>query len=155
MDMAERALPPPVALSSECYPADDPAADAQLVDLSARRVGWDSVATPGGAPLPDIVRCSHLRVLLPDGMDDSELSFALRSYADVRWLEVDTADKAFCGWDTRMPGNPKRQSDFVEAADALLAPRARLRPARSWLDRQRGRDGRCAGTSERTGMVRK
>jgi hypothetical protein len=51
MDMAERALPPPVALSSECYPADDPAADAQLVDLSARRVGWDSVATPGGAPL--------------------------------------------------------------------------------------------------------
>ena len=28
--------------------------------------------------LPEIVRCSHLRVLLPDGMDDSELTFALR-----------------------------------------------------------------------------
>jgi hypothetical protein len=26
----------------------------------------------------------------------------------VRWLEIDTADKAFCGWDTRMPGNPRR-----------------------------------------------
>lgn len=33
-----------------------------------------------GKSLPDIVKCSHLRVLLPDGMDDSELSFALRSY---------------------------------------------------------------------------
>ena len=33
--------------------------------------------------VPDIARCSHLRVLLPDGMDDSELSFALRSYAST------------------------------------------------------------------------
>ena len=73
------------------------------------------------SPLPEVVRCSHLRVLLPDGMDDSEINYALRSYADVRWLEIDTADKAFCGWDTRMPGNPKRQKDFTEAADALLA----------------------------------
>jgi hypothetical protein len=32
--------------------------------------------------LPDIVRCNHLRVLLPDGMDDSELGFALRSYKE-------------------------------------------------------------------------
>ena len=75
----------------------------------------------GGAVLPDVVRCSHLRVLLPDGMDDSEITYALRSYADVRWLEIDTADKAFCGWDARMPGNAKRQADFSAAADALLA----------------------------------
>jgi hypothetical protein len=74
--------------------------------------------------LPDIVRCSHLRVLLPDGMDDSELGFALRSYSTTRWLEVETADKTFCGWDTRMPGNPKRMADFTLAADELLRTRA-------------------------------
>lgn len=34
------------------------------------------------AKLPEIVRCNHLRVLLPDGMDDSELGFALRSYKE-------------------------------------------------------------------------
>ena len=73
-----------------------------------------------GVVIPDLVRCSHLRVLLPDGMDDSEMTYALRSYADVRWLEVDTADRAFCGWDTRMPGNPKRQADFLTFADGLL-----------------------------------
>ena len=41
------------------------------------------------------------------------------------------------------------------AANALLAPRARLRPAKSWLDRRRGRGCRCACIKERTEMVRK
>lgn len=54
--------------------------------------------------VPDNVRCSHFRVLLPDGMDDSELTFALRSYAAIRWLEVSKAADTFCGWDTRQPG---------------------------------------------------
>ena len=54
-------------------------------------------------------------------MDDSELGFALRSYASTRWLEVETAQKTFCGWDTRMPGNAKRMADFTHAADGLLA----------------------------------
>lgn len=74
----------------------------------------------GGEKLPEIVRCSHLRVLLPDGMDDSELGFALRQYATTRWLEVTQAAKTFCGWDTRMPGNPARMSSFTAAADRLL-----------------------------------
>lgn len=34
---------------------------------------------------------------------------------------MDQAEKAFCGWDTRMPGNAERQASFVRAADALLA----------------------------------
>ena len=73
-----------------------------------------------GKPLPDILRCSHLRVLLPDGMDDSELTFALRSYASTRWLEIETAHKTFCGWDTRMPGNAERMATFTRVADGLL-----------------------------------
>ena len=82
-----------------------------------------------GKDLPDVVRCSHLRVLLPDGMDDSELSFALRSYASTRWLEVETAEKTFCGWDTRMPGNPQRMSAFTSSADRLLSMGAPGLPA--------------------------
>ena len=34
--------------------------------------------------LPEVVRCSHLRVLLPDGMDDSELLHLLESSQDLQ-----------------------------------------------------------------------
>ena len=93
---------------------------SQLVKVRPARFLLHGPAS-ASAPVPDIARCSHLRVLLPDGMDDSELSYALRSYASTRWLEVDVAEKAFCGWDTRMPGNPQRMQDFTRRADALLA----------------------------------
>jgi hypothetical protein len=74
----------------------------------------------GPAEIPSVARCSHLRVLLPDGMDDSELGHALRSYASTRWLEISSAQKTFCGWDTRMPGNRQRMQDFARAADRVL-----------------------------------
>ena len=92
------------------------------LDLGAGTINLRPPRFLAGAParLPEIVRCSHLRVLLPDGMDDSEISFALRQYNTVRWLEITTASKAFCGWDTRMPGNQQRMSSFAAAADKLL-----------------------------------
>ena len=71
--------------------------------------------------LPEVVRCSHLRVLLPDGMDDSEITFALRQYSTVRWLEISSASKAFCGWDTRMPGNAERMRSFTAESNKLVA----------------------------------
>ena len=74
---------------------------------------------------PEEIKRSHVRLLLPDGMDDSELSYALRMYQGgrsgaTRVLEIETAEKAFCGWDTRMPGNAKRMDDFARVADGLL-----------------------------------
>jgi hypothetical protein len=42
-------------------------------------------------------------------------------------LEVQAAHASFCGWDERMPGNPKRMADFAASADALLGgPGTRL-----------------------------
>ena len=38
--------------------------------------------------LPKDLSRSHVRVLLPDGMSDSETRYALRSYADTRILEM-------------------------------------------------------------------
>ena len=76
-------------------------------------------------------RRSHMRVLLPDGMDDSELLHALTPYDDVL-LEVQQAHKAFCGWDERAapPGNAAKLAAFDAAADELLQveglPRAQL-----------------------------
>ena len=74
---------------------------------------------------PTEIKRSHVRLLLPDGMDDSELSFALRNYQSghagaTRLLEIETAGKAFCGWDTRMPGNAERMATFTRVADGLL-----------------------------------
>lgn len=74
--------------------------------------------------LPDEIKRSHVRLLLPDGMDDGELQYALRYYSTTRWLEVQEAANSFCGWDIRMPGNPKRMSDFEAASNALLASSA-------------------------------
>ena len=74
--------------------------------------------------LPPDLRRSHVRVLLPDGMDDGEILYALRSYKDTRILEVQQAVNAFCGWDVRMPGNQARLDRFLAAADPLLATSA-------------------------------
>lgn len=71
-------------------------------------------------PQPEDFRKSHVRVLLPDGMDDGELKYALRSYGTTRLLEIDKAETAFCGWDTRMPGNMQKMNDFETFADELL-----------------------------------
>ena len=51
--------------------------------------------------LPKNLTRSHVRVLLPDGMSDSETRYALRSYGDTRILEIERTDKAYCGWDQR------------------------------------------------------
>ena len=81
--------------------------------------------------MPERLRTSHVRVLLPDGMDDSEMAFALRQYDDAL-LEVQRAHKAYCGWDVRLPGNTAKLAAFDAAADELLetvgggAPAARL-----------------------------
>ena len=80
---------------------------------------------PGNSqPLPaapvDLVR-SHVRVLLPDGMSDGEVKYALRSYTDTRLLEIERAGAAYCGWDARH--DTKRQGPAFEAfADGLLEP---------------------------------
>ncbi|KAL3902720.1 MAG: hypothetical protein SGPRY_011952, partial [Prymnesium sp.] len=80
--------------------------------------------------MPEGVRRSHVRVLLPDGMDDGELQFALRSYKSTRLLEVSKADAAFCGWDVRMPGNAKSLADFEEFANSLLLSSDPAQPAK-------------------------
>ncbi|KAL1528538.1 hypothetical protein AB1Y20_009881 [Prymnesium parvum] len=72
------------------------------------------------AEQPADFRRSHVRLLLPDGMDDGELKYALRSYGTTRLLEIQKAHASFCGWDTRMPGNTERMASFEEYADALL-----------------------------------
>ena len=67
------------------------------------------------------VRTSHMRVLLPDGMDDSELLHALTPYDGDVVLEVQRAHRAFCGWDARAPpGNAAKLAAFDAAADELL-----------------------------------
>ena len=83
-----------------------------------------------GGAMPERLRTSHVRVLLPDGMDDTEMTFALRQYDDAL-LEVQRAHKAYCGWDVRLPGNAAKLAAFDAAADELLetvggAPAARL-----------------------------
>ena len=71
-------------------------------------------------PPADLLR-SHVRVLLPDGMSDGEVRYALRSYTDTRLLEVERAGAAYCGWDVRH--DTKRQGPAFEAfANGLLEP---------------------------------
>ena len=54
------------------------------------------------AALPAHIRRSHVRVSIPDGLSDSEATFALREYrASTRLLELERAALAFCGWDPR------------------------------------------------------
>mmetsp|Transcript_16999 Transcript_16999/g.28375 ORF Transcript_16999/g.28375 Transcript_16999/m.28375 type:complete len:856 (-) Transcript_16999:413-2980(-) len=74
--------------------------------------------------IPDDLRCSHMRLLLPDGMDDGELAYAVRYYSTTRILEIEDAHKTYCGWDTRMPGNTKQQADFTAAANPLVTTRS-------------------------------
>ena len=82
---------------------------------------------------PPEIKRSHVRLLLPNGMDEGELVFALRNYQSgragaTRLLEIETAGGAFCGWDTRMPGNPQRMADFARVADGLLETAAAADP---------------------------
>lgn len=59
--------------------------------IADKRVEFRPAALLRG-PFPEEVARSHCRLLLPDGMDDSELGFALRMYKDTRLLEVDHTD---------------------------------------------------------------
>jgi hypothetical protein len=70
--------------------------------------------------VPREVARSHVRVLLPDGMDDSELAFALRSYDGTRLLELDGAADAFCGWDGRTARGRDEQARFTAEAGELV-----------------------------------
>ena len=48
------------------------------------------------------------------------LTLTLGHAGATRLLEIETAGKAFCGWDTRMPGNAERMATFTRVADGLL-----------------------------------
>ena len=59
------------------------------------------VSLLAASALPRDLARSHVRVLLPDGMSDSETRYALRSYGDTRILELERTAEAYCGWDPR------------------------------------------------------
>eukprot|EP00965_Chrysotila_dentata_P040769 1351840-Pleurochrysis_carterae.AAC.2 len=65
------------------------------------------------AKLPDSLRCSHVRLTLPLGLDSEQLSHALRHYASTRLLEVDAPHETYCGPSTRA-------SEAERAAEAAL-----------------------------------
>lgn len=69
--------------------------------LSAPLVPTGLLSAAGSDELPRALARSHVRVLLPDGMSDSETRYALRSYTDTRILELERAAEAYCGWDPR------------------------------------------------------
>ena len=85
--------------------------------------------------MPEDVRRSHVRVLLPDGMDDAELLYALRSYGTTRLLEIDRAAHSFCGWDMRRQGAKQTQGTFYAETAAMLSPSDARGGAMAVLDR--------------------
>ena len=113
-------------------PLRPPLADALRLErwqkLSPTLVRPANFLLGAAGPLPKPLRRSHVRVLMPDGMSDSETLYALRSYVDTRILEVERAGAAYCGWDPRhdRTGSGRRFDAF---ADPLLEPWPSFRAA--------------------------
>ena len=65
------------------------------------------------APLAEEVKCSHVRIETPHGLDSEQFVHALRHYATTRILEIDLPHESYCGPSARA------SSSLVEAERAL------------------------------------
>jgi len=79
-------------------PPSHPAFDAaELARLGVRTHSASELSAPALAALPEALRCSHVRLESPAGLDSEQLAHALRHYASTRILEFDRPHESYCG----------------------------------------------------------
>lgn len=79
-------------------PPSHPAFDAaELARLGVRTHSASALSAPALAALPEALRCSHVRLESPAGLDSEQLAHALRHYASTRILEFDRPHESYCG----------------------------------------------------------
>ena len=79
-------------------PPSHPAFDAaELARLGVRTHSASELSAPALAALPEALRCSHVRLESPAGLDSEQLVHALRHYASTRILEFDRPHESYCG----------------------------------------------------------
>ena len=87
--------------------------EAELARLGVRTKLAGVAGSAALAALPESLRCSHVRLESPAGLDSEQLAHALRHYASTRILEFDRPHHTYCG------PSPRAKAGVVATEAAL------------------------------------
>ena len=117
-----------------------PTGDVLMAAQTAAELGHLGLRTRTAAfmsgELPAALKCSHLRILTPEGLDSEQLTHALRHYSSTRILEVNQPHRSYCGQSPRAVCTSSEQGraptrailSRIEPLGELLAERRAFEP---------------------------